>query len=74
MAKDPRNSVNILNHSVKVIGGGVGKDKEIIGQNMIRIMNTLLIKFCITISRTELSTMHQIQLEETYVICAANSQ
>ena len=29
----PRNSVNALNHSVKVIGGGVSKDKDIIGQN-----------------------------------------
>ena len=32
VTKDPSNSVNILNHSVKVIGG-VGKDKDIIGQN-----------------------------------------
>ena len=37
--KDPRNSVNILNHSVKVIGGGVGKDKDIIGQNSAYFIN-----------------------------------
>ena len=33
MVKDPRNCVNILNHSVKVIGGEGGKDEDIIGQN-----------------------------------------
>ena len=27
------NSVNIINHSVKVIGGEGGKDKDIIGHN-----------------------------------------
>ena len=66
MAKDPRNSVNILNHSVKVIGGGVARTKT----SLDRIINTLLIKFCITISRIELSTMDQIQLEETH--CVSN--
>ena len=42
MAKGPRNRVNILNHSVKVIGGGVGKDKDIIGQDNEYFINKIL--------------------------------